>query len=265
MGRNLNLKRITTMSLATLLALSAPYATMAQSSNGISTLVSANPMDILSQEKADITYLKGQPGDLNLVYTYKSNGSTYKVIENTSNAFDKVDSIIYKQDTSGNFVEYATQNLTIANGQLFTLKTTAGGESKTEIQTVNVPTKRFMARASYNGTPVSPWWYDWSDGSTKILNWTVSAVTAAIVVIAGANVGVPSQALLAAAGVIADKIIGDRIPILYYEQKYGERTSVVVPSMVVVSSWDTWWYGDSKFTDYVGKTFEKVALAGYVD
>ncbi len=260
--RKSTLRKITVFTLASTMSMGSVASVMAQTNHNPSVL--SETVSTLSEEKTNYTYLVGQPGSKHLEYIYESNGITYKVVENASDNFDRVDSVIYQKDDEGNFVEYANQTLTVSNGQVLTLNTEVDGEVSTEVQTLEMPTETIsnMSRASYNGGPVSPWVSDTIKGNTKIKNYTVSGVTAVIIYIAGLSGGV-TGGLAAAAGSIAGKIVDDLIPIVYYKQTYSQRTSAVVPSMVVASKWDTWYYGKKDYTDYLGYTFDKVYASGY--
>jgi hypothetical protein len=106
--------------------------------------------NVLSLKKQNYNYLEGKPGDTHLVYTYDSNGSTYKVVENASEDFGKVDSTIYVKDKKGVFVKYATQNVTV-NNSTFTQTTNVNG--KVTVETLDLSLQK---SAALNEQSVSP-------------------------------------------------------------------------------------------------------------
>lgn len=75
-------------------------------------------IDVLALKKDNFNYLEGKIGETHLVYTYDSNGSTYKVVENASENFDEVNSTIFAENSDGTFEEFATQHLTVENSIL---------------------------------------------------------------------------------------------------------------------------------------------------
>lgn len=191
-------------------------------------------IDTLSLEKENYNFLEGKPGDTHLVYTYESNGSTYKVIENATENFDEVSSTIYVENNKGEFVEYATQSLTVDNSE-FIHTTNANGEESTEVQDLSLeksgtkneegidPLNNVMINGSCYGQAVGGWGFvSNNNGSTRIQNYTVSAVVAAVTFVATAGAGVASGAVRTAAGVIAAKVVDERIPVLYYSRSYYE-------------------------------------------
>lgn len=222
-------------------------------------------IEALSTKKENFNYLEGKPGDTHLVYTYESNGSTYKVIENASENFDEVNSTIYVEDENGKFVEFATQNLTVDDSELNHI-TNINGVITTEKQDISpikesVTTDKADAPLRFNtmsingtcyGEPVGGWKYiSRTDGSTRISNWTISAVTAAVVYVAAAGTTtIASGALATAAGVIAQKVVDELIPILYYSRWYYElklqNPGRGMENFIVGSNWYTNWYENSK-------------------
>ncbi|MEC1179895.1 hypothetical protein P9B03_15450 [Metasolibacillus meyeri] len=240
------------------------YATAAANETSLEESINA-----LSLNKGNYNYLEGKLGDTHLIYTYESNGSTYKVIENASEDFDEVYSTIYIKNSTGEFVEYATQNLTINNSNLIHT-TKVSGEEITEIKDLSFEkseitngTPPFNSVMSINGTcygqPVGGWAYiSRNNGSTVIANYTASAVVAAVTYIASAGAGVAAGAAKAAISAIAAKVVDSRIPTLYYTQWYHEL-KLANPgrgqeNFIVGTNHFTDWYDNSFRTSYINTT-----------
>lgn len=242
---------------------------------------------VLSLRKDNFNYIEGAPGDKHLVYTYDSNGSTYKVIENASDSFDEVNSTIYKKNKNGVFVEFATQNLTV-NESTFTQKTNING--KVTVETLDVSFNVSESINTLSGLDVSPFMaakvqdmycepilgdcytvrgWQWegpnTNGSNSIVNWTVTAIVAVIVFIASDGNGKLAGA--AAAGAIANKIVDDLIPVVYYTQWYYTRRLENPPrglqNFIVASNWYTVFYSDSDRKNEIGSIDEYKYANGY--
>lgn len=243
-------------------------------------IVSTNQSNnsVLSLKKDNFNYLEGKPGDTHLVYTYDSNGSTYKVVENASENFDKVNSTIYTKNNTGIFVKYATQNLTV-NNSTFKLRTDENGIVTTEVQDLssvkesdvlnNKISSRRLASGSYQGYKVSSWKHlDTIKGSNRIEKYTVTAVTAVLVYIAtDAATGGLSTAAVVAIGAVANKIVDEAIPYVYYRQFYYEKKLINPPyslkNFVVGSRWRTYYYGNSDLHGSIGHAESEVYANGY--
>lgn len=224
--------------------------------------------DVLSAEKKNFNYLEGTPGDNYLVYTYESDGSTYKVIENASENFAEINSTIYVKDENGEFIEFATQNLTVSDSE-FIHTTNINGEVTIERQDLSVEQSDMiskeadtplrlepMSMGSCYGEPLSGWGYvNTVNSSTRINNWTITAVTAAVIY--GATTGatnIASGALPTAAGAIAQKVVDELIPVLYNKRWYYElklqNPGRGQENFIVGSNW----YSNSARTNFIRAT-----------
>ncbi|MDW2796100.1 hypothetical protein RZO55_00675 [Clostridium boliviensis] len=233
---------------------------------------------LLSLKKSNFNYLEGKPGDTHLVYTYESNNDKYKVIENASDNFEKVNTTIYVENTEGVFVKYATQTLTI-NNFTSTLSTNENGYVTTEKQDLSSVKKSellnnnfissALASGSYQGYKVSNWkQISTTNSSTRITNYSATAVFAIIAYIAadGATEGL-SGAVVAAISAVAGKIIDEAIPIVYYRQIYSEKKLINPPlalrNFVVGSKWLTYFYSDKSHSQFIRSVTDIVYANGY--
>jgi len=233
---------------------------------------------LLSLKKSNFNYLEGKPGDTHLVYTYESNSDTYKVIEDTSDNFEKVNTTIYVEKTEGVFVKYATQTLTInnftstlitnENGYVTTEKQDLSSVKKSELLNNNFLSSA-LAAGSYQGYKVSNWkQVSTTNSSTRITNYSATAVFAVIAYIAadGATDGL-SGAVVAAISAVAGKIIDEAIPIVYYRQIYSEKKLVNPPlslkNFVVGSKWLTYFYSDKAHSQFIKSVTDIVYANGY--
>jgi len=245
--------------------------TYAAAPNEISISVSK-----LTQEKQNISFLEGNPGDKHLVYTYESEGNTYKVEENANSDLSKVNSVIYLENSDAKFVEYATQNTEVdLKNALVKVTTNENGSINTDIQPLSVIAPNnfdihdrsggIKPFDSFMGGPVSSWNYDtWRNGSTRFQRYTVTAVVATltgIVTLAQPELTVISGTV----GALAAQIVSDQIPLLYYKQRYAEKKSLVATSVIVASKWDTIFYTDAGRTSEIYRTAAAKYLKGYVE
>ncbi|QLG39942.1 hypothetical protein HW560_18750 [Paenibacillus sp. E222] len=271
------MKKLITAALSIALCLEVVVPTvMLAAPNALEASVSQ-----LSQEKQNFIFLEGKPGDAHLVYTYESNGDTYKVEERANKDFTEVDSTIYVKNAEGEFVKHATQNAIIdTQNSLFQVTTNENGVTETETQNFgvdptdlstipNIPMRPDRGDLitpfdSYMGGAVSAWYYgSWVDGSSKIERYTVTAVTALLIGLAtAAN---PSAAVATSViGTMALTIVQDQIPLVYYKRRYAEKKSLVATTVIVGSKWDTIFYSNSARTNELDRTTATKFLSGYV-
>lgn len=106
-----------------------------------------------------------------------------------------------------------------------------------------------------------------TNGSNSIVNWTVTAIVAVIVFIASDGNGKLAGAAAAAAGAIANKIVDDLIPVVYYTQWYYTRRLENPPrglqNFIVASNWYTVFYSDSDRKNEIGSIDEYKYANGY--
>ena len=193
----------------------------------------ASPKDsvesILSLPKGNITFIEGSYSDLHhLVYTYTSNGETYKVIENANDTLTHVSSIIYVKDTSGRYKEF-TKQLVDVNNSVVNYTIIANG--KQSVDTTNllpekpdynnkesVTNNRVILNSTYDGLPVTPWVY-WgqSKTSTNITRYTIAAVGALITgIVSASSLGTAATITYTVIDAIVQKICDDCIPKVWY-------------------------------------------------
>lgn len=223
--------------------------------------------NVLSAEKNNYNYIEGEIGDKHLVYTYESNGSTYKVIEDISDNYDEVNTVIYLQDSNGEYSEFATQNFKIENNT-YTLTTNADGVVTIDEQDMGISLPSFdedhempsvFANETYQGYDVTNWQLlDSHNSSTAIHSYTISAVTALVVFIATDGMTGAAAAAGAAVGSVVTRIIEENTPTLYYKQSYYEKNLVNPPlplrNFVYGSRWFTNYYEDSNHRYYINYT-----------
>ena len=123
-------------------------------------------------ERTDIVFLEGKVGDTYLVYTYKQDGKSYKVVEDATMDFANVHSTIYVLDSTGNYVEDSTQEVsTNSNGDLIV---TLSDENKTvEKRTISSTPKAFSVQVEQAQSATSyEWITSYSNGDTYLGNYT---------------------------------------------------------------------------------------------
>ncbi|MBT2282619.1 hypothetical protein J7E78_03585 [Paenibacillus polymyxa] len=271
------MKKLITAALSIALCLEVVVPTvMLAAPNALEASVSQ-----LSKEKQNFIFLEGKPGDAHLVYTYESNGDTYKVEERANKDFTEINSTIYVKNAEGKFVEHAIQNAIIdTQNSLFQVTTNENGIIETETQNFGVDTTDLSTIPnipvrpdrgdlitpfdSYMGGAVSAWYYgSWADGSSRIERYTVTAVTALIFALAtAAN---PSAAVVTTTvGAVALTIVQDQVPLVFYKRRYAEKKSLVATTIIVGSKWDTIFYSNSARTSEIGRTTATKFLSGYV-
>lgn len=206
---------------------------------------------VLDMEKENFIYLEGEVGDTRLVYTYTSDNKLYKVIENASDNFDLVNSVIYVDQGDDNFVKYATQTLVMKDGIITITINENGVSSKEQIDTN--PRMRTINPAlanqkstnaisyispfanlpvdggggdSWNGMPVSAWiYYGTYRNSTKIAHYTVTAVTQVLAALSG-YLGVPGAVVVSAITGVVSEIVKDNIPHIWWTDSVYHKTCI---------------------------------------
>lgn len=196
----------------------------------------------------------------------------YKVVENASENFDEINSTIYVENKNGEFVEYATQNLTIDDFEL-THTTNIDGEITTESQDLSLaksdtpseegvvpPIHAMSINGTCYGEPTGGWSFvSRHNGTTRISNYTVTAVVAAVIYVAtDAVVKKATNTVIAMAGAIAHNVVNEFIPILYYTQSYYEL-KLANPgrgqeNFIVGTNHYTQWYENSSRSQFMNAT-----------
>lgn len=220
-----NLKRI--MVLIMTLALSL-------TSLGNSVAYAQEDKSVLKLDKSNITYIKGEPGDTNLIYTYTSDNKTFKVIENSSVNFDDVDSIIYVENSDGQFVEYATQKLTVEDDVIY-ITINENGLITTDIININqektsdIENLPYQSNSNFNSIssktgpmyyefPVDETWYylTTTEGSSDVTRYTLTAVIAVLGAIAAGALGFTGGVVTAGISSVAMVIVQDNIERIWW-------------------------------------------------
>lgn len=161
-----------------------------------------------SDVRTALTYLDGtQPGDTHLVYSYQENGKKYKIVEDTDADFSNVYSTIYLMDSEGNYNEVKTQEVkNDENGKFELINRDVDG--KVDIQKINTKNSvqsidstmagNGVARTSnYTDPGLGEWITKTWDGSSRIYNMTITAITSVLSSAMESKVG---KALVAIAG-----------------------------------------------------------------
>lgn len=198
---------------------------------------------ILELDKSNYTYIKGKLGDTSVIYTYTSDNKTFKVIEKASVNFDDVDSIIYIKSSNGQFVEYATQTLSVKDDVIYI---TINENGRITTDTINIYHEKTsgienppnqsngglnsMSGPSWNGLPVDTTWhyYGTFNGDNNIVRYTSSAVLAILATIAASMLGIAGQCVVAGVSAIASIIIDDAIEQIWWTD-YVYYQTVIPP------------------------------------
>lgn len=176
-------------------------------------------------DKTNFIFLEGTPGDTHLVYTYEQNGNTYKVVENASDDFKKVESIIYLLDANGSFIENSFQESNVdENGNAYVTFKDINGESNTIVAN---PVDNRQTQSS-----ISPQATDWEwhtyyrDGRTgSLLNLTISVAVSVIAAAVTAGASATGQLIFSGLSGVASYAITNNISSLYFHSVHNWRHS----------------------------------------
>lgn len=198
----------------------------------------------MNLEKRNHKYIKGKLGDTNLIYTYSSNNKNFKVVENSSDNFDTVNSTIYIENYDGKFIEYATQKLTVENDEI-TITINENGIITTDKIKIHQETTSGINKSpsqpernsdslnalnngpTWDGMPVSSWiYYGEYTGSSDITRYTSSAVIAILATVAASLFGIAGQCVVAGVAAIAGMIVDDAIPRIWWTDNVYYQTCI---------------------------------------
>lgn len=220
--------------------------------------------DILNVPKENLNFIKGGYDDLShLEYTYSSKGKNYKVIEDTTDNLAQVNSTIFEQDTSGNFVELAKLTVEVKSSTIETVITPAnsievqsqstnsfkGGSNKiveiferpnvsnAEGTFIDSNIEKSLAEESSlatlasnpSGLPISDWHhYGNFFYSTKIAKYTIAAVAVTITgIVSVLKILSPgAKATINSTTTLVAFIVDDRIGDIWYTDKVYYKTVV---------------------------------------
>jgi hypothetical protein len=245
----------------------------------------------LSLAKYNYKFLEGEIGDKYLVYTYESNGSKFKVVEESNDSFTKVESKIYKKDELDNFEEYAQQVFEISNSMSI-LTTIVNNNIEVEKQNFdlldNLSTSSFNigieketinsikdinsikgSNGIYNGYEVTSWLYQGvTKSSVNVSSYTITAVSSLLFhMVTKRFSGEPLASVISVVSGITTTIITNHISVIFYERFYYEKKLVNPPfslqNFVVGSKWSTYIYEDPYHNQLVGHTIDEVYQTGY--
>lgn len=180
----------------------------------------------------------------NTVYTYDENGEHYKVVEKGNKDLNYVDSKIYKKDVNGEYQLDYTTVTEIVDG-IAKFETTKNGQTSIETMDLKLSyneqkssnkARSFLNNVELNGgglitpysdapggggTDLGPWEYNGTFyNSTRIVRYTVIAVTAVLAAVMAPALGgsIYASGASAAVGAIAGDIVSEYISIVYYKR-----------------------------------------------
>ncbi|WP_243342816.1 hypothetical protein [Anaerococcus sp. AGMB09787] len=205
-----------------------PYTTViASSANYISN---NNP----NMQRSDLTFIKGNAGDKNVIYTYKENGKKYKIIENADEGFNNVISKKFKLTENGDYEEIQNQNLKQISNDSFIL--TSKDELGIRQEKIDITMVKSYDGNRLNDELVSLYYTDPGtgerrtreyDGSSKIQDMMVSGISAVLGAALGGKVG-------AGIGAIASTYFQKGADRAYYHVVYNWMMSKLHPVNVVL-------------------------------
>lgn len=226
-------------------------------------------LSVLEAEQKDLEILVGSPSENYVEYTYVTDGTRYKVVENKV-AEKEVYSEIYKENTDGTFSIYSTQSFRIyssgtdiiaeliiyRNEQVVSIDRQIIGTVETS--TTPVPFATFW------GEPVTDWIEDdfYTYSNTKITKYTLTAIV--ILLSSLVQYSVPeSSPVVGVFEYIATVIIDENIPEIYQKTLCSEKRVVGYPNIIAAMKYEDWWYTDENYSDEIEYTVECVYNNGY--
>ena len=227
------------------LVLSLLGTSVAYAQNNNSNLL-IQEKDLLNGPKSNYNYIKGQLGDTDTIYTYTNGNKTFKVVENASEDFDRVDSTIYIEYDNKEFVEYATQKFRVVNneivitinenGKITTDKIKINNKENTSvINKLPAPPDSILdAQAmlasggpTWDGFPVSSWeYYGEFNGSADVYKYTAAAVLAALTTLVASFFGLAGRMVVAGASTVAGMIVQGAIERIWYTTNVYYQTVI---------------------------------------
>ncbi len=211
---------------------------------------------------------ESQKGPYHFEHVYEENGDIYKTKEDISSDFTQVNSEIYKENANGHF-ELIDTYITYIESEVDTVKISsynASGNLITDLsialpnknEVVNYESNSYSSVYSVNLSSLSNYIYEGSStGSNKLEKLTYSAILAAISVYVSAQVGLPAQVIIAAAGPVAEELVDLAIPTVYYRfyiyNKYWLKSdgSINYSAGPIYRKVTTECYSDSSRSDYI--------------
>lgn len=244
----------TILSLALLATVLSPATVNAN--NAASEIVAAS--DVV-EERTNIQFLEGNPGDTHLVYTYKQNGNIYKVVENASEDFQDVECQIFQLNENGTCVENSLQRVFIDNeGNIRITIESAAGDIEQRMIDVSSGTSFFNRSDSIDRISEWEWiteYYDGSRGGLKGL-----AISALISVVASVatyyTAGALSAAAVAGASTVASALFSQNAEKVYYHTIRNWRHSPKNYFVIDETEW-TEFFLDSSHIYSLGHTYEE--------
>lgn len=209
----------------------------------------------------------------NLTYTYEENGINYLVEEHVNDDFTEVHSKISSwSDSESKYISISEihTNITIDfSKKSVTITTNQDGElliNHIDVASTSYSKSELQISPLTSGSPGGTWKYmDTTTGNNKIEHYTISAITAGIIGCVSAVIGYKiggatgagiGSAIGNALNQLAQEIIDEKIPILYFSSDcyFYYPPNCVYPwdERFVVS-----YYFDKEMTDYrCSTTFE---------
>lgn len=228
-----------------------------------------------SSIKSNFNFIQTNIND-EVVYTYNEDNEIYKVVENINMDLKRINSKIYKLNEvkTWDLISEIKTNITVLplnnNNSIIEIKSTTNNK----ITSVNKfyinrsflknQTNTSMLLSSNSKIKTSSVTYEWrydgiTYGSNKIIKYTLSTVIAVLTAIAGAaNGDVVTLACAEAINNIAQNIIADNIPTVYWKMKSWTKwlTSGNGLWYTVGSKVEVWYYSDSNRTQQIGYSYD---------
>lgn len=206
-----------------------------------------------------------QTSDLtNVEYTYEENNKTYLVKENSNEDLSVINTDVYEIGTDTNILVNQYVTTLVVNNNILTVTKSDG--NNTICDTINLKennktVKKAISRASgtYNGGLQYDYinhkyytlWFSTgsSNGSNKITVYSLTAIIAIIGSVTGAGG--------AAVSAIAQIILSENLPIVYWTKSYQELWEVTYPGRQYIGNAvgekiHTSFYRDSSRSSYIG-------------
>lgn len=242
----------TFLSLSLLITCTSPATVNAASTSTKSIMALASEV---AGERTNIDFLEGTPGTTHLVYTYEQDGNTYKVIEDSTEDFQNVNSHIYWLNEDGDFVENSTQQLAINEE----------GNPEIDIVSTNGEIEhRIIDVTFYDVQSVSPrseWVTRYANGTRSDLKGLAISTLIAIVgaIATFYSSGALAQATIAGVSAVASGLFAQNTDTVYYYAIYNWRHSPKNYLVIDETEW-TEFYLDSGHNYSLGHTYVEYIL-----
>lgn len=223
-----------------------------------------------TNELKRITYIDNDPSDGNIIYEFNNNGTIYRITEYIENNYEKVTSYIEVKQDDGSY-KLITKDQSIITENGIEISSFDYESSKLNNYTYTVANETVTLKNDLDEQEISllgsssSWVYDGTTyGSNKIAKYTVAFVTQIIISLALPGSGVANAVASVIIGDIANYIVDNLIPTVYYSRAYYEKHALDVSwYMVTGSKWITRFYENSNRTQFINSVTDVVYLDGY--